>query len=183
LWRVWRRRIFGEETYGTRTKSLKCDAKPIPKPVKDDVKPSLSRVELAEIIKPILISDEYLDPLYDDLNTPGYIANLHKLYEKSQKGDLRDKEIFTSACNFIGLLNENKKEWESFKKVKINISEDEILAKIEERNIARENKNYKEADKIRNHLLDKGVLIEDKDGKTSWKIKWTKINFIYLILH
>jgi cysteinyl-tRNA synthetase len=125
----------------------------------------------AEIIKPILIPDEYLDPLYDDLNTPGYIANLHKLYEKSQKGDLRDKEIFTSACNFIGLLNENKKEWESFKKVKINISEDEILAKIEERNIARENKNYKEADKIRNHLLDKGVLIEDKDGKTSWKIK------------
>ena len=125
----------------------------------------------AEIKKPILIPDEYLDPLYDDLNTPGYIANLHKLYEKSQKGDLRDKEIFTSACNFIGLLNENKKEWESFKKVKINISEDEILAKIEERNIARENKNYKEADKIRNHLLDKGVLIEDKDGKTSWKIK------------
>ena len=125
----------------------------------------------AEIIKPILIPDEYLDPLYDDLNTPGYIANLHKLYEKSQKGDLRDKEIFTSACNFIGLLNENNKEWESFKKVKINISEDEILAKIEERNIARENKNYKEADKIRNHLLDKGVLIEDKDGKTSWKIK------------
>ena len=32
--------------------------------------------------KPILIPEEYLDPLYDDLNTPGYIANLHKLYEK-----------------------------------------------------------------------------------------------------
>jgi cysteinyl-tRNA synthetase len=45
------------------------------------------------------------------------------------------------------------------------------LAKIEERNTARENKNYKEADKIRDHLLDKGVSIEDKDGKTSWKIK------------
>ena len=124
-----------------------------------------------EIKKPILIPEEYLDPLYDDLNTPGYIANLHKLYEKSQKGDLRDKEIFTSACNFIGLLNENKNSWETFKKGKINISEDEILAKIEERNIARENKNYKEADKIRDHLLDKGVSIEDKDGKTSWKIK------------
>ena len=105
------------------------------------------------------------------MNTPGYLANLHKLYEKSQKGNLRDKEIFTSACNFIGLLNENKNSWETFKKGKINISEDEILAKIEERKIARENKNYKEADKIRDHLLDKGVSIEDKDGKTSWKIK------------
>ena len=124
-----------------------------------------------ELKKPILIPDEYLDPLYDDLNTPGYIANLHKLYEKSQKGDLKDKEIFTSACNFIGLLNESKNKWESFKKFKINISEDEISEKIKERNIARENKNYKEADKIRDYLLDKGVLIEDKDGKTSWKIK------------
>ena len=35
----------------------------------------------------------------------------------------------------------------------------------------RNNKNYKIADKIRNDLLDKGVLIEDKDGKTIWKIK------------
>ena len=40
-----------------------------------------------ELKKPILIPEEYLDPLCDDLNTPGYIANLHKLYEKSQKGD------------------------------------------------------------------------------------------------
>jgi cysteinyl-tRNA synthetase len=39
------------------------------------------------------------------------------------------------------------------------------------RNKARENKDYNEADKIRDELLDKGVLIEDKDGKTSWKIK------------
>ena len=42
---------------------------------------------------------------------------------------------------------------------------------IEKRNKARENKEYKEADKIRNELLDKGVLIEDKDGKTIWKFK------------
>ena len=33
------------------------------------------------------------------------------------------------------------------------------------------NKNYDEADKIRDELLDKGVLIEDKDGKTVWKFK------------
>jgi len=124
-----------------------------------------------ELKKPILIPDEYLNPLYDDLNTAGYIANLHKLYEKSQKGDLKDREVFTSACNFIGLLNESKSQWESFKKIKIQISEDEILKKIKERNLARENKDYQESDKIRDYLSDKGVLIEDKDGKTSWKIK------------
>ena len=43
--------------------------------------------------------------------------------------------------------------------------------KIEERNIARKNKDYNAADNIRDELLDKGVLIEDKDDKTLWKFK------------
>jgi len=124
-----------------------------------------------ELDKSILVPEEHLSPLYDDLNTPGYIANLHKLFEKSQNGDLKDKEIFVSACNFVGLLNENKNKWESFKKNKTDISEKEILSKIEDRNKARDEKNYKLADKIRNELLDKGISIEDKDGKTSWKLK------------
>ena len=117
------------------------------------------------------ISHEVLKPLYDDLNTPGYIANLHHLYEKAQKGNDNDKAVFVSACQFVGLLNQSKDEWLSFKMSKASISEKEILQKIEERNKARENKNYEEADKIRNELLDKGVLIEDKNGKTTWKFK------------
>ena len=117
------------------------------------------------------IDHEILKPLYDDLNTPGYIANLHKLYEIALKGGSPDKALFTSACQFIGLLNETDNQWLEFKKNRLSINEDEILDKIEQRNIAREEKNYKEADKIRDELLDKGVLIEDKDGKTTWKFK------------
>ena len=117
------------------------------------------------------VSKEILQPLYDDLNTPGYIANLHKLYEKAQKGSDNDKALFVSACRFVGLLNQNKEEWLSFKMSRASISEEEILKKIDQRNNARENKNYEEADKIRNELSDKGVLIEDKDGKTIWKFK------------
>ena len=124
-----------------------------------------------ELNNKVLIPDEYLEPLYDDLNTPGYIANLHKLFDKAQKGEIKDKEIFTSACNFIGLLNENKNKWIEFKKSKMKISENEINDKISQRNKARENKNYELADKIRIELLNKGILIEDKDGKTNWKIK------------
>ena len=124
-----------------------------------------------DLKKTVLVPEEYLNPLYDDLNTPGYIANLHKLFEKSQKGDLKDKEIFVSACNFVGLLKEDKNKWSAFKKSKVSITEKEILVKIEERNKARDNKNYKDADKIRDELLDKGISIEDKDGKTFWKIK------------
>ena len=117
------------------------------------------------------LSDEILQPLYDDLNTPGYIANLHQLYEKAQKGNDNAKTLFVSACRFVGLLNQSKEEWLSFKKSKASVSEEEILKKIDERNKARDNKNYEEADKIRNELSDKGVLIEDKDGKTIWKFK------------
>ncbi len=117
------------------------------------------------------VNDDILKPLYDDLNTPGYIAKLHKLYEKAQRGNSTDKALFTSACNFIGLLNETEIEWLEFKKNKLSINEAEILNKIKQRNKAREDNNYKEADKIRDELLDKGVLIEDKDGKTTWKIK------------
>ena len=46
-----------------------------------------------------------------------------------------------------------------------------VIALEVKRNEARNTKNYDLADKIRNELLDKGVLIEDKDGKTIWKIK------------
>ena len=127
---------------------------------------------LKTISKPVeKVDDEILKPLYDDLNTPGYIANLHKLYEKAKKGNPADKALFTSACNFIGLLNETEIEWLEFKKNKLSINEAEILDKIEQRNNARKDKNYEEADKIRDELLDKGVLIEDKDGKTTWKFK------------
>ena len=114
---------------------------------------------------------ETIKPLYDDINTPGYIGNLHKLYDQARRGNDQDKKKFNSACNFIGLLNETKEEWLKYKQEKATISQDEINNKIELRNKARINKDYKEADKIRDYLFDKGVLIEDKDGKTIWKFK------------
>ena len=76
-----------------------------------------------------------------------------------------------SACNFIGLLTETKDKWDNFKKNKSILSDDYIENKIKERSQDRDSKKYELADKIRNELLEKGVQIEDKDGKTSWKFK------------
>ena len=120
-------------------------------------------------LKSVKVSDEILKPLYEDLNTPGYIANLHKLFEKANKGE--NVDLFISACKFIGLMNENNEEWNEFKKKRVSITESEIENMLSLRDKARENKNYKEADRIRDELNDKGVLIEDKDGKTLWKFK------------
>ena len=120
-------------------------------------------------LKSVKVSDDILKPLYEDLNTPGYIANLHKLYEKANKSESID--LFISACKFIGLMNETSEQWNEFKKKRVPITLSEIENMLSLRDKARKNNKYKEADRIRNELLDKGVLIEDKDGKTLWKFK------------
>ena len=68
-------------------------------------------------------------------------------------------------------MNETSQQWSEFKKKRVSLTESEIENMLSLRDKARENKNYKEADRIRDQLLDKGVLIEDKDGKTFWKFK------------
>ena len=112
-----------------------------------------------------------LNPLQEDLNTPKYIAKLHLLYEESSKGNKSSKIKFLSACNQIGLLEEDKQSWEKFKKSKVNIDENFINQKIKDRNEARTKGDYKLADTFRKELEDNGVIIEDKQDKTTWKYK------------
>ena len=112
-----------------------------------------------------------IDILLDDLNTPGFIAKIHELYTNANKGDGKSKKLFNNACKLIGLFDLTKNEWEELKKVNKNISEDLIEEKIEERLVAKEKGDYKLADKIRSELISKGVIIEDKKGKTTWKFK------------
>ena len=109
--------------------------------------------------------------LFDDLNTPGFIAKLHELYNDAIKGDNKKKIIFNNACRFLGLFNISKNEWQNLKKRSLNISENTILKKIDERAKAKKDGNFDLADKIRNDLFDQGILIEDQKEKTIWKLK------------
>ena len=112
-----------------------------------------------------------MDTLLDDLNTPGFIAKIHKLYSSANKGDDESKRLFNSACKLIGLFDLTKNEWEEFKKANKDISEDFIKNKIKERLAAKQKRNFKLADQIRNELMSKGVIIEDQKGETTWKFK------------
>ena len=114
---------------------------------------------------------EEIDMLLDDLNTPGFIAKIHELYANANKGDKKSKKFFNSACRLIGLFDLTKNEWEEFKKVNKDISEEFIEKKIKERLVAKQKGDYKLADKIRVELASKGVIIEDKKEKTTWKFK------------
>ena len=46
-----------------------------------------------------------------------------------------------------------------------------VTEKIDERTIAKNKGDFNLADKIREELLSKGILIEDQKGKTIWKFK------------
>ena len=56
-------------------------------------------------------------------------------------------------------------------KVLSDIGVDYIEDKIEERIKAKKSGNYDLADKIREELLNAGILIEDEKGKTKWRYK------------
>jgi cysteinyl-tRNA synthetase len=49
------------------------------------------------------------------------------------------------------------------------VSEQWIAEKIAAREAARKGKDYAAADRIRKELLDQGIVLEDKDGKTTWR--------------
>ena len=115
--------------------------------------------------------NEVDEVLLDDLNTPGFIAKIHELYNAASKGDEEKKMKFNQACKLIGLFNQTKKEWASSKKSKVSLTESYIAKKIEERTKAKKLGNFSLADKIRDELLSEGILIEDQKEKTIWKIK------------
>ena len=117
----------------------------------------------SETIDPTL-----LNSLKDDLNTPLFISQLHQLYQEAIGGDMKSGKKLSSACKLIGLFNVSAIIWKDQKRKK-SLSEDEINTLIKERNLARDNKDFKRSDEIRDLLNDKGVLIEDKENSTTWK--------------
>jgi len=114
---------------------------------------------------------EVAESLLDDLNTAGFVAKIHELYNNASKGDAKSIKIFNSACKLLGLFDLDKKEWEDFKKSNTDVTENFILQMINERSAAKKKGDFKVADEIRNELLDKGVIIEDQKEKTIWKYK------------
>jgi len=116
------------------------------------------------------ISDEIFNILLDDLNTPKFITSIHSLYNKAKTGDVKARKDLNSALKFIGLFNENEEQFNVLrKKTKLDLSEIEKL--IEQRNLARKDKDFKKADTIRLDLEKNGILIEDLNDKTHWKHK------------
>ncbi len=113
-----------------------------------------------------------LDALEDDLNTPLALSHIHQIVgtlHKSSDANEKKKlvEELKSAAFILGLLQLSPGEWLQGQQIKINAAEIEVL--IEKRNLARKNRDFAEADRVRKHLLDLGVQLEDSVQGTIWR--------------
>ena len=111
----------------------------------------------------------------DDFNTPEALAvifdlanqvNRHR--ETDTDAALQKAAVLKKLANVLGLLEQDPVE---FLQSGAGESEDgtDIDALIDARNAARENKDWAEADRIRDELDAMGIVVEDKDGKTVWR--------------
>ena len=93
------------------------------------------------------------------------------MYKDCKSNDKNTVETFLSSANFLGILIHTSSEWLSWGKEKLNLDEKQIELLISERMSARDDGNFEKADKIRNNLEQKGILLEDNEGKTTWRFK------------
>ena len=116
------------------------------------------------------ISNEVLNALYDDINTPQAIAVLHKIFKNCKNSDQDSIDLFLNSAQFIGLMNNNPSDWVSWGK-ESSIDEEQLKILIKKRDEARIEGKYEEADKLRDEIENMGIILEDKDGKTSWRLR------------
>ena len=117
------------------------------------------------------VDESILSALKDDINTPKAISELHQLFKNCTKEDVLSIKKFINSAQLLGLMLSSPKEWMEWNVRENNLDEIKINKLIGKRNLLREQGNYSDADKIRDQLDELGIILEDKDGKTTWKQK------------
>ena len=113
------------------------------------------------------IDEEFSIALSSDLNTPLAISRLHELARESNKGSKTAGQLLKSSSRLLGLLNYENSKWFI---QNVEIDEKYIEKIISERNIARQDRNFELADKIRDKLANMGISIEDSENGTKWRV-------------
>ncbi len=109
----------------------------------------------------------FRDAMNDDFDTPIALSVLHDLRgEVNRTRSAALAGLLKALGATIGLLQQDP---ERFLQGGIDL---DVQALIDERNAAKEAKNFARADEIRRHLESKGIALEDKPGGvTEWRKK------------
>ena len=115
--------------------------------------------------------EEFAHSMNDDLNTPEALSilfGLAKLVNNSASEKEQGMYVSTmkELSQVLGLLNETP---EVFLQYGAGLSEEEISAQIQQRNEARNSKDFQKADQIRDDLAAQGILLDDSSKGTTWK--------------
>ena len=111
--------------------------------------------------------------LLDDLNTPVAISELYRLAKEVNQASAEQRpqkaaELMGLAA-LLGLLQQDPEHWFTQDRGGDEISPKDIELLIQERQKAKQNKDYAGADAIRQQLLAQGVVLEDSREGTKWR--------------
>ncbi|WP_346846309.1 cysteine--tRNA ligase [Clostridium sp. UBA3061] len=138
------------------------------KALKKKIGTILTNIDETNNINKELISgyqEKFKTQISDDLN----IANAFTvLNEVIKDGELNNKEKAFLIEDFDKVFSLNLM---TIEKEAIEVDEKLINHLIEERNIARKEKNYKRSDEIRAQLLEMNIEVLDSKEGTSWRVK------------
>ncbi len=114
--------------------------------------------------------DDFLNAIYDDLNTPKALGILNKWFEVIKKSRSTEKQyILASIIKGLEILGVNLTKIKPTLSQVDNTLQSRILKMINERDEARQNKDFKKADIIREKLKNLDIEIEDTVKGTIWR--------------
>jgi cysteinyl-tRNA synthetase len=124
--------------------------------------------------------ESFRQEMDDDFNTPRALALIFDevrainrlLDQKKAKGIEQRCAAVRVMCDTLGLLQPGYFERKKARFLaKSPIKQYEIDDLIRRRDQARQEKNWREADRLRDELSQKGILLEDTPKGTKWKVK------------
>ena len=109
----------------------------------------------------------FKEAMDDDFGTPEAMAVLFELANKVNSGEKKLASQLKALGGVLGLLQRDPASF--LQATPAGVSEPWIAGKIAAREEARRHKDYAAADRIRQELLEQGIVLEDKAGKTTWR--------------
>jgi cysteinyl-tRNA synthetase len=143
----------------------------------EDAKASLTRLYTA--LKDVSRSERvdwnepharrFKEAMDDDFGTPEAVAVLFDLATAANTGNAAAARQLRALGGVLGVLQRDPVSY--LQDLPEGVSEQGISKKISEREAARKRKDFKAADDIRQELDAKGIVLEDKGGRTTWRRK------------